>query len=1638
MAEPTKNPALSECYTMPWLHKGIKIRLCQIYLGAFKVLLLLCLPWASQTRSQMIPINLMHHDCEHAFVHADLTGSSVGTDFYMTPRTSFAPGTPPDILPLQPPGTRFRPSRSALSRDSSGLARDSSASGYPARRSMSATARREPDAAAASPAAGKSRLAGISPPAAASARQWLCALGASPSARSAFKGFRLPVADRFHAKLSHQSLNDSVLTTSRDLETLGTGAMHGGTAVYCNPSGFKSLVLDVAETQMQRMHSLPRSLQAAMLAGGNRTGAPGIAAAQLQDSADSAAGIFSFSPASDTDGATPPGPSHHTSGASAFPAVGNHQRHLLRASSNLRESRDLRLRDSDAHNLYGSPSAQPPDPSSLHQAAANCIDSGDWWSEVETTLRGAQTHRVLRLLQVPGDGSLVEAPLKLCIDITTAAAASHSGRGAVPSVQLAANAWAVVVDGEAALHATAVAQHLAASITAQMPQIIPDDGAALPRENPVARPGSTKASASAPVAAEANFTRFVVLIHTAGLHSLAAHGSVKQVSPVLSRPCVQMQLSAAALFSPEPVADPRGHDKIAITLPSVALDVGALQCGGSEVAKGRLATSWRFVSSHGQLLHVHETHVEVLLRQQLIVSVQKQEQPCNSAPAAVVTVGDAALWASFRRIALLLHIQSALTTAQADAAKAIAALAAKPAHPHALAAHGSVPGIKQPTIPPAASPASPSPASPSPVSPNAVQEFSVTVYSLVARVANDAEGYCTPLAEVAVHPLTATVSLDRGDRTNSAGSSPQCPLKKCIKVECTVQASCYNLELLSWDCIVDPWPLNASASLIGYSPQQRQLAAASQMSNGGGGAVDWRLESLAFGSTKLLHLTVSPSLMLVLQQLQALQQRIEAASSQQQQQHQADAAEQLVSSFVHFDGRASSVWLHNHSGETVGCDVVHASCTLQRSVPHNTLAALNELPSNGFNGPSAHPAGSAIYSQAAASKPDVSRLLIALPSLGDSLKPVRLDRGYVADCFPLDTAADHPPASPEAHEGSPGAVLMVAAVSMCRFGGRLVTLRSNVALRNETDMSLDIGCLRALGSVPNTLDTLAPGQSAWLPLHLLHPASLEALALRVPTATEDATFWSSGVSVSDLLHPGGDLASPRSGTGSAAVSPRYGASRIAATCNTSSRLLALPTWHGCRPSELAGASSLVVSMQASHDDAECTWKIAVQAPIELHNGLPVEVLVEFAANSAGMLPSTSAQQHSLPRVHIGPQTSLRLYASDIWNSCHVRFMPLGSNWSSWASLRGGMASRPDSSAGLVDSGLASSAAHFADATHATGSSKAAERRASFSSAHSSGSLADAGLTPSSSFKALSGLPLLGRLVHPSMHTLYVRSAGAAYNSQQVLQLHINGGSTAGGQQLRLQLCCPLWVYNLLPFELKMREPDASGTDSEDALTPSTTAVHIPSFLQAECAAAAESAASSRSGVCRVPNSPAGVSALSMALQAPFTPVKGSPQQPPHQAAASPLRLPSSSFGTAQRSVSAPILFSNEPGIPSAPVSPKSPSASQAAHNAAGGACPFLLGNLGNQRGLSSLRLQLSLLAGRQGEALAGSGSSAPSRTRRSAYISEQLNWSEPLSFSMRGKGTKEQGTATAHLMISDQPGTGGTTVLLTLRPSGDG
>lgn len=625
----------------------------------------------------------------------------------------------------------------------------------------------------------------------------------------------------------------------------------------------------------------------------------------------------------------------------------------------------------------------------------------------------------------------------------------------------------------------------------------------------------------------------------------------------------------------------------------------------------------------------------------------------------------------------------------------------------------------------------------------------------------------------------------------------------------------------------------------------------------------------------------------------------------------------------------------------------------------------------------------------------------------------------------------------------------------------------------------------AAAVAPAVLESLAPGQAFWLPLALIAPGAA-SLALRcaLPPGSLQPSGWSAALAPEDLL-PAFAGAAP---AGRRIVSLPLSS---AAAAGTSDALSPRSPAHSPHAAAAAAAGPLLlVSLQPSYDEASGHWRVALHAPLEVCNSLPVPATAEFASVGAGALP-LAAQPPPLQSVnqgpgyqppsgpgrhHLAPGQAVRLYGSDVCHASHVRFQPAGSSFSGWVAIRGGnapcvsrSASRAGSSGGLSD-------AASSDAVGRWGAPPSPTAAQAYASAPFSG-----GQPPFLRQGATAGSSLdLGpqTLTHP----LYVRATGAAAGGgMQALRLTVASGgavgrpSGGGAPPLRLRLSCTLWVYNLLPYELRLREaPGAAADDGSGApLLPAGDAICVPSYLQAAAAAAAATAPShvqpdvgpaSASGTALYsalsPISGAR-SALSRQLQAtPPKPAATDGEALAATAAANAARRPiASPSGPIRVSASAPQLQAAEAGVDSGIVATAvaggaggTPAVRTTATASAAppAAVPFLLGTLGGLPGptRADFTLQLSLApvpaprAG--GRATVGAGGGPAARGPLRTPQERPGSWSEAVSLAVRGRSAGEAVTTSIELPVPDGavPGTtaGGATVtvLLTLRHADDG
>jgi hypothetical protein len=72
----------------------------------------------------------------------------------------------------------------------------------------------------------------------------------------------------------------------------------------------------------------------------------------------------------------------------------------------------------------------------------------------------------------------------------------------------------------------------------------------------------------------------------------------------------------------------------------------------------------------------------------------------------------------------------------------------------------------------------------------------------------------------------------------------------------------------------------------------------------------------------------------------------------------------------------------------------------------------------------------------------------------------------------------------------------VVEVSRHRYGGRLVSVHSNIQLVNSSGLALQLGHLSSMGlsAQPSPLAVLAPGDSVWLPLQVQSAAIVSCIS----------------------------------------------------------------------------------------------------------------------------------------------------------------------------------------------------------------------------------------------------------------------------------------------------------------------------------------------------------------------------------------------------------------------------------------------------------------------------------------------------------------------------------------------------------------
>ncbi|KXZ51516.1 hypothetical protein GPECTOR_12g479 [Gonium pectorale] len=479
--------------------------------------------------------------------------------------------------------------------------------------------------------------------------------------------------------------------------------------------------------------------------------------------------------------------------------------------------------------------------------------------------------------------------------------------------------------------------------------------------------------------------------------------------------------------------------------------------------------------------------------------------------------------------------------------------------------------------------------------------------------------------------------------------------------------------------------------------------------------------------------------------------------------------------------------------------------------------------------------------------------------------------------FPLATAGPLPAAvSRTAPWAQPPAVLsVVCEVRPYRLCSRRLELRSNVRLRNDSGLWLEVGgwpkldperadtaAAAAFGgdgrgpegstgrssgggsfggdvgggagdgraragagtmqALPVRLHTLPPGGSTWLSTSLLQQRGSFALAVRSaepgPAIGGDATNrptvwsdWSTRLDLSSMLADAASAArggygsddeddgSVHGGSGAATASSQGVARRLycalpdgrAAGASAS----ADPASASSACGESAGARHLIAHLASipavgagpgGGASRLPEWELALLSPVVLENDLPSPVRFALKACSGvggGAVPAAAATATVLPapevRVALGALSSTHLHSFPAHRLVGLACRPLGYNWTSSTSVYGAVGGGGGGASMQLDGG----GSLFEPLHPGLERSAGGNGSASGGGSGGGGSRRRGGVVP---------------------HCEALLPARAATAGLQDLHLVLRTWTHRPSGQVRLQLSCPVWVYNCLGLPLLLR------------------------------------------------------------------------------------------------------------------------------------------------------------------------------------------------------------------------------------------
>jgi hypothetical protein len=240
-------------------------------------------------------------------------------------------------------------------------------------------------------------------------------------------------------------------------------------------------------------------------------------------------------------------------------------------------------------------------------------------------------------------------------------------------------------------------------------------------------------------------------------------------------------------------------------------------------------------------------------------------------------------------------------------------------------------------------------------------------------------------------------------------------------------------------------------------------------------------------------------------------------------------------------------------------------------------------------------------------------------------------------------------------------VPLLASVSPCTLGSRLVSVHTAVQLHNDCGLDLALALLPEGGAAapagpPVLLGRLAAGESQWLPVQVLARAS-PGLVLQPlpsdPAATTRTYGWCSPLDLAGLLPAG-------------APAPARPASRVGSSQQRQHRqvltfALAEELQHQ-HQHLLPASGTLTICLGVTRGQLAGSWTACLQAPARITNALPVPLEVSLLCGR---------QEHSAVHAVLAPAEQLPLYDAAPGEFLQMQVQPLGHCSSQWLPLGSG-------------------------------------------------------------------------------------------------------------------------------------------------------------------------------------------------------------------------------------------------------------------------------------------------------------------------------------------------------------------------------